>query len=167
MKVPTPVKPTRLISVRTRTRNMNTKSQFTKGFNVKITLTCIKQVGSALCKFQWSFHPTVYANSLRQHRLSRQHNFSFPGDTIELQCTVLHWGEGDPDLRFHLFDEDGTILRDEVTLDKRDKSLYLTTKLDRYHHGKRFGKPKNQNYSRARFVYISSLFYPSYNRLLL
>ena len=66
--------------------------------------------------------------------------FLILGDTIELQCTVLHWGNGDPDLKFHLFHADGSILRDEVTLDKRDKSLYLTTKLDRYHHGKRFGE---------------------------
>ena len=62
------------------------------------------------------------------------------GDTIQLQCTVLHWGDGEPDLKFHLFDGDGSILRDETTLVKRDKSLYLTTKLDRFHHGKRFGE---------------------------
>ena len=66
------------------------------------------------------------------------------GDTIELQCTVLHWGDGEPDLKFHLFDSDGAILRDEVTLDKRDKSLYFSTKLDRYHHGKKFGKENNK-----------------------
>ena len=62
------------------------------------------------------------------------------GDTIELQCTILHWGDGDPDLKFHLFGDDGTVLRDEVTSDKRDKSLFFTTTLQRYHHGKRFGE---------------------------